>query len=115
VTTTTPDSLPTLAVTGSTGVLGGMVARALAADGVPQRLLARSVERAPQLAGSIALPSSYSDRAASERALDGVQTLATASTSTSCPRWSAQTVSSADQPVPAGWPPSPAPTWPAPL
>jgi NAD(P)H dehydrogenase (quinone) len=69
------DSLPTLAVTGSTGVLGGLVSGALAAAGVPQRLLARSVDRAPQLAGSVALPFSYSDRAASTRALEGVQTL----------------------------------------
>lgn len=73
--TALPDSLPALAVTGSTGVLGGMVARTLAAAEVPQRLLARTVDRAPQLDGSVALPFSYSDRAASERALEGVHTL----------------------------------------
>ena len=73
--TTMPEPLPTLAVTGSTGVLGGMVAHALAAAEVPQRLLARTVERAPQLPRSVALPFSYSDRAASERALEGVHTL----------------------------------------
>ena len=73
--TTMPEPLPTLAVTGSTGVLGGMVANALAAAEVPQRLLARTVERAPHLPRSVALPFSYSDRAASERALEGVHTL----------------------------------------
>ena len=35
-------TLPTLAVTGSTGALGGLVARDLADRGVPQRLFARS-------------------------------------------------------------------------
>ncbi|WEO76136.1 SDR family oxidoreductase [Cryobacterium sp. SO2] len=68
-------ALPILAVTGSTGALGSLVAHALAADGVPQRLLARTVAKAPQLPGSVALPFSYSDRAACALALDGVQTL----------------------------------------
>lgn len=68
-------SLPTLAVTGSTGAVGGLVARALAAEGVPQRLLARDPGRAPQLPGAAPLPFSYSDRAASALALAGVQTL----------------------------------------
>ena len=39
--------LPTLAVTGSTGELGGRVARLLADSDVAQRLLARDVARAP--------------------------------------------------------------------
>lgn len=69
------DSLPSLAVTGSTGAVGGMVARALAAEGVPQRLLARTVAKAPQLPGSVVLPFSYSDRDACAVALEGVQTL----------------------------------------
>ena len=68
-------ALPTLAVTGSTGAVGGLVARALAAKNVPQRLLARTVAKAPDLPGSVALPFAYSDRAASTVALDGVDTL----------------------------------------
>lgn len=68
-------ALPTLAVTGSTGAVGGLVARALAANNVPQRLLARTVARAPDLPGSVVLPFAYSDRAASAVALDGVETL----------------------------------------
>lgn len=36
-----PTSRPTLAVTGSTGALGGLVARLLADQGIGQRLLAR--------------------------------------------------------------------------
>ena len=43
---------PTLAVTGSTGALGGLVARALAEQGVEQRLLVRDPSRAPDLAGA---------------------------------------------------------------
>jgi len=41
-------TLPALAVTGSTGALGGLVAHDLADRGVPQRLIARSPERAPR-------------------------------------------------------------------
>jgi NAD(P)H dehydrogenase (quinone) len=68
-------SLPSLAVTGSTGALGGMVARDLAARGVALRLLVRSPERAPALDGTTVVPCSYADRAASLAALDGVETL----------------------------------------
>ncbi|GAB2775928.1 SDR family oxidoreductase [Terrabacter koreensis] len=66
---------PTLAVTGSTGWLGGLVARDLAAKGVPQRLLVRDVGRAPDLAGALPVRAAYADRAASEAALAGVETL----------------------------------------
>jgi len=72
---TGPTRLPTLGVTGSTGALGGIVARALASEGVEQRLLARSPSRAPALDGAVAVPSTYADRDASVRALDGVTTL----------------------------------------
>ena len=41
-----------LGITGSTGRLGGRIARRLAAAGVPQRLLVRDPARAPQLPGS---------------------------------------------------------------
>ena len=45
-------SLPALAVTGSTGALGGLVARGLADRGVAQRLVVRSPDRAPDLPGA---------------------------------------------------------------
>lgn len=79
-------ALPTLAVTGATGVLGGAVARALAADGVAQRLLARTPAKAPQLPGSTVHPFSYSDRPASIEALTGVETLFMVSASESADR-----------------------------
>lgn len=71
-------SLPTLAdlaVTGSTGGLGGMVARELAALGRPQRLLVRDAGRAPQLEGAVPLVFSYADAVLSAKALEGVKVL----------------------------------------
>ena len=67
--------MTTLAVTGSTGSLGGLVARELAAVGVQQRLLARTPSRAPQLPGATAVPFAYEDRALSIQALEGIKTL----------------------------------------
>ncbi|NUO36305.1 MAG: SDR family oxidoreductase [Terrabacter sp.] len=66
---------PTLAVTGSTGWLGGLVARELADRGVAQRLLVRDVGRAPALPGAEPVQAAYADRAAAEAALAGVETL----------------------------------------
>ncbi|TIC88264.1 SDR family oxidoreductase [Nocardioides sp. GY 10113] len=66
---------PTLAVTGATGAIGGLVARALAADGLPQRLLVRDPARAPDLPGASVHGCSYDDRAAAVRALAGVEVL----------------------------------------
>ncbi len=77
---------PTLAVTGSTGSVGGAVARHLAGAGVPQRLLVRDVTRAPRLDGSSVVACSYSDRDASVRALTGVHTLFMVSASESADR-----------------------------
>ncbi len=79
-------TLPTLAVTGSTGALGGLVARDLADRGVPQRLLARSPERVPRLAAAVPVPADYGDRAAAVRALLGVRTLLMVSGSESADR-----------------------------
>lgn len=79
-------ALPTLAVTGSTGALGGLVARALADAGVAQRLLVRSPAGAPALPGAVVLPFSYADRAASALALAGVRTLFMVSASESADR-----------------------------
>ena len=64
--------MTTIAVTGSTGVLGRMVAEQLAAAGLQQRLLVRSPERAPELAGVTVVQSDYSS--VTEQ-LDGVDVL----------------------------------------
>lgn len=78
--------LPPLAVTGSTGVVGGLVARLVADAGVPQRLLVRTPAKAPDLDGSVVLPMSYAARDASDRALAGVETLLMVSGSESADR-----------------------------
>lgn len=50
-----------IAVTGSSGLLGGAVARRLAQSGVPQRLLVRDVCRAPRLAQASVSRCEYGD------------------------------------------------------
>jgi len=77
---------PTLAVTGSTGALGALVARGLADDGRTQRLLVRTPANAPELPGSVVMPFSYADRAACAVALAGVHTLFMVSASESADR-----------------------------
>ena len=67
--------LPDLAVTGSTGVLGGMVARQLADAGFSQRLLVRDPRRAPDLTDAPAATVSYGDPVLSRPALEGVKVL----------------------------------------
>lgn len=79
-------TLPTIAVTGATGVLGRLVATNLADAGVSQRLLARVPSRAPELPGAVAYPFSYSDRQATAEALAGVETLFMVSASESLDR-----------------------------
>lgn len=64
-----------LAVTGSTGHLGGLVARQLADVGSPQRLLVRDAARAPQLEGAVPVVATYADPALGKAALEGVKTL----------------------------------------
>lgn len=66
---------PPLAVTGSTGALGGRLAQLLAEDSVPQRLLVRTPANAPKLDDAQVIQMSYADKAAAARALDGVETL----------------------------------------
>ncbi len=77
---------PALAVTGSTGALGGLVARGLAARAVPQRLLVRTPANAPSLDGAVVAPCSYGDRDQALAALEGVSTLLMVSASESADR-----------------------------
>ena len=65
----------TIAVTGSTGALGGMVARRLAASDLPQRLIVRTPGKAPDLPRATVVRAGYADAGAAERALAGVDTL----------------------------------------
>ena len=67
--------LPDLAVTGATGVLGGMVARQLSDAGFSQRLLVRDPRRAPRLLEAPAVAVSYGDPVLSRPALEGVKVL----------------------------------------
>jgi uncharacterized protein YbjT (DUF2867 family) len=65
----------TLALTGSTGRLGGRVARRLAAAGIAPRLVVRDPSRAPQLPDTAVTVATYGDRPASLAALSGVDVL----------------------------------------
>lgn len=62
----------TVAVTGSTGNLGGRTAKLLAEKGIAQRLLVRDPARAPQLPQSEVVVAEYGDHDAVRSALDGV-------------------------------------------
>jgi NAD(P)H dehydrogenase (quinone) len=78
---------PTLAVTGSTGALGGRVAHRLAASDVAQRLLARDVARVPKVDGGVPVTfAGYADRPSAVTALQGVTTLFMVSASESARR-----------------------------
>ncbi|WP_420363338.1 NmrA family NAD(P)-binding protein [Curtobacterium aetherium] len=65
----------TIAITGATGNIGGAVARALAADGVPFRMVVRDAARAPQLPGADVAVATYADRQAARDAFAGVDVL----------------------------------------
>jgi NAD(P)H dehydrogenase (quinone) len=65
----------TIAITGATGNIGGAVARALAADGVPFRMIVRDASRAPELPGAEVAVASFGDAEASRAALEGVDLL----------------------------------------
>jgi len=65
-----------VAVTGSTGGIGGRIAAHLADAGVAQRLIVRDAGRAPQVAGAeVAVAQGYLDRAGMTTALRGADTL----------------------------------------
>ncbi len=66
---------PAIAVTGSTGELGGRVARRLGTTGVPQKLIVRDRERAPSITGAATVQASYEDPDAMRNALAGASTL----------------------------------------
>jgi len=65
-----------IAVTGSTGYVGALVATTLAEAGTPQRLIVRDARRAPQLPlASVVEVGGYGDLAAARGALDGIDVL----------------------------------------
>jgi NAD(P)H dehydrogenase (quinone) len=64
-----------IAVTGSTGQIGGRVAAALAKRGVEQRLVVRDPSRAPDYAGVEVRRAEYADKEAAIEALKGADVL----------------------------------------
>lgn len=68
-------SIPSLAITGATGHIGGLVANNLSTSGISQLLLARSPKDAPDLPGAITRQCNYENTEGSRTALTGVQTL----------------------------------------
>ncbi|PYY36533.1 NmrA family NAD(P)-binding protein [Curtobacterium sp. MCBD17_030] len=65
----------TIAITGATGNIGGSVARALAADGTPFRMVVRDASRAPELPGADVAVATYADADAARAAFAGVEVL----------------------------------------
>ena len=66
---------PRLAVTGSTGHVGGEVARLLSSAGYEQKLIVRDPARAPDLPGAKLAQASYAEREAAVEALRGSEVL----------------------------------------
>ena len=68
--------MPSIAITGATGVVGGRTAARLAARGVPARLIVRDPSRAPALDGAeVRTASAYGAREEMTAALEGIRTL----------------------------------------
>jgi len=65
----------TIAITGATGNIGGAVARALAADGTPFRMVVRDAARAPELPGAEVAVATYADADAARAAFADVDVL----------------------------------------
>lgn len=65
----------TLGITGATGALGRLVARALSERGLEQRLLVRDPSRAPELLGASVARTSYAEAELARASLEGVTTL----------------------------------------
>ncbi|MUM18869.1 SDR family oxidoreductase [Mycobacterium sp. CBMA271] len=77
---------PSLAITGSTGHVGGLVAGQLAREGIALRLLSRNPHNAPTLGGAVAIQSSYANDDATRASLAGVDVLFMVSGSESADR-----------------------------
>ncbi|SBS71673.1 hypothetical protein MIPYR_20154 [uncultured Microbacterium sp.] len=77
---------PRVAVTGSTGALGGDIAARLAAAGIPQLLLVRDRSRAPELPATTVVESRYDDPRGATLALQGIDVLLMVSASESADR-----------------------------
>lgn len=75
-----------LAITGSTGTVGGLIGRQLSAAGIPVRLLVRDADRAPRLPHTKVAVCSYRDADAAKVALAGVEVLFMASAHESADR-----------------------------
>jgi uncharacterized protein YbjT (DUF2867 family) len=67
--------MTSLALTGSTGAVGGIAAHLLDDAGVPVRLIVRDASRAPRLEGAEIFQASYGDVAATTAALQGIDTV----------------------------------------
>jgi uncharacterized protein YbjT (DUF2867 family) len=68
--------MPSIAITGASGVVGGATAARLAARGVPTRLIVRDAARAPALDGAeLRVASGYGNRDEMTAALEGIRTL----------------------------------------
>ena len=89
-----------IAVTGASGGIGGRVARALAAEGAPLRLVVRDASRAPDLDAEMAV-ASYRDGAAMRAALEDADTVYLVSAGESADRV-AEHFSAVDAAVAAG-------------
>ena len=72
---TPPTTSRPIAVTGASGRLGGRVARRLSREGIAQRLLVRSFDRAPQLSKAVVVSAPYDHRENVRQALTGVDTV----------------------------------------
>jgi uncharacterized protein YbjT (DUF2867 family) len=81
-----PADVSLIGVTGSTGRLGGRVARRLAAAGTRQRLLVRDLTRAPALPGAEPASAPFADHDAVRAALEGVPLVLMVSASESADR-----------------------------
>lgn len=69
-------NLPSLAVTGATGAVGGRVAARLSTSGISQRLILRRDAETPDLPGAVPVEvSDYGDADDMEKALAGVSTM----------------------------------------
>ena len=68
-------SKPKIAITGTTGSLGGRIAQRLADREVPLRLIVRDASRAPELPRAEVATATYLDQPAMLKALEGIETV----------------------------------------